>query len=677
MSDPELLWRVAAYLLSFHSLALGAWALAELGLPDLAPLHLRLLTLAAGQLVLTALLVQSLGLCGWLNAPAYFAASLLPGLAAQYFLRRRWPQRSLFRLLGSALRLWLAAPAWGLGLLGAAFVFFLAGRFLRLPEDIDALSLHGPLIVEWVQQGRVLLESHWNYPQCWEYQFVPLFLLLRSDILAAVPSLVAIGALLLAMRALAAELRLPGQVGLGLAWLAASLTVVWRDTFKNDTLFAVALLLGLLAARRAARGLAGNGLPLLLALFLILGTKPSGFLYAGLLAAGYLCALRVGGARRDPGWPRGGGRWRLALLGLLVLASAAAVQLENFLEHGNPVYPVRFAVAGFELFPGPATVEGTSVLEHLGHAETFRAALDGGRLIAGAEWPILLLLLGAALALSAAGLLRRRQAWGFAELLPWVTALLWALFAATPWSCGYHRLNWDYLATGNSFRYAIAPLGLTWLVAALLLKRFLGRRPLAGLARAAPPLLVAWKWQGLGLWQGLGGPLALALVAVAVAAAAAVALGLRRAWPLLAAGRKRRRHAAVALVALILAGAFAWARWVAATREDFWLPGYREAWTRLWREAPSGVVVAVNQPRLHFRYWLYGPNFSNRLAAVQIGKGRGGRIPETAEYLYAEKPGEAELEELIAALEGRGWQTLARPADGSGVLLGRRPGAPR
>ncbi len=58
--------------------------------------------------------------------------------------------------------------------------------------------------------------------------------------------------------------------------------------------------------------------------------------------------------------------------------------------------------------------------------------------------------------------------------------MLWGLFAATPWSCGYHRLSWDYLATGNAFRYAIAPFCLTYLVAALLLKRLLGGRRLAG-----------------------------------------------------------------------------------------------------------------------------------------------------------------------------------------------------
>ncbi len=106
---------------------------------------------------------------------------------------------------GARLRLWVVAPACGLGWLGAGFLLFLAGRFLVLSEDIDALSLHGPMIVEWVQSGRVALQSHWNYPQCWEYQFVPGFPCCAATCSRSCPACWPSAALLLAVRALAAR----------------------------------------------------------------------------------------------------------------------------------------------------------------------------------------------------------------------------------------------------------------------------------------------------------------------------------------------------------------------------------------------------------------------------------------------------------------------------------------
>lgn len=680
MSDAELLGRVAAYLLSCHALGLAAWALADALLPRSSRVSLRLLATLAGQMALTAVVVQTLGLVGLLRAPLLVGVCLLAGGAAAYLRRERRPLRSFARLLGEAFRLWLVAPGWVLGPLTLVVLALLGDAFFALPRDVDALAMHGPLIAEWVGSGRVGFDSRWSYPLVWEYQFVPGYLLLRSDALVLVPGLSALAGLLLALRELARRLHLGGRAAHLAALLCVASPVLWRESLKSDPVFAMAQLLGILAIERASRGGRGSFWLLQLALFLVLGTKASGFFYAGLLGvlwlAVWLAAWLAAGRRRAERRPWGALLARGLLFTLAFQATAAAVQARNLIEHGNPMYPLLWRLGNIVLLDGPSDAAGTSLLEAAGRRETWAALYAGGRIAAGPEWPVLLLLLAACggYALYAGGRIAggrqraSRRGLTFLALLA-AAGLLWASFAATPWVLALAPGSTLYLSSGQSLRFAIAPLGLSYLVAAALLQHLLGRRIFGLALPAACLMLVLGKWHGFGVytlsWTGLGQ--LLAAWAAAALAIAAGRLALRPARPALRAALR------AAPAALALAGLVLYAKHVEVFHRPSWIPAYREVWTTVWNEVPAGSVIAISDSRTLFRYVLYGPRFENRLEPVQLGRlGDRGEVPAGVRYLYFfVGPRRAELEPAIANLGARGWRSLAIAGDGRGALLVR------
>lgn len=671
MSPAELLVGLAACLLSGLSLGLVSFMLAESALPATARIGLRLAAIVAGKMAICSILVQTLGIFGLLQVSWYLAASLAPGIAVLWFWRAKRPLHAAFRLLQRACRLWLVAPPWGVGWLGALCLLYLAKRCLFLPRDIDALTLHGPMIAEWVSTGHVALSSSWNYPQCWEYQFVPAFLLLRSDTLVAIPSLLAAVAIALAVRELAARLALGGRTGHLLALLVATMPVVWRETLKNDSIFAFALLIGILAVDRAARRLPGSFWLFQLSAFLIFGTKPSGFLYVGLVAVAYLAAFWINAERRATTTGSGSFLAGLAYFAFFQ-ASALAVQLKNFFVNGSPVYPLRLELLGRVIFDGTGDLAGTSILDNLGQAEVWRQLKQGGDWGVGAESVLLPPLLLAALisALAAAfrrfsGRLAPKAGATLAWLLPPAAALLWCLFLATPWSAGPSRGSWQYLGSGESLRYAIAPLALTYLVAAQLAQRLLGRRTLAPLLALAFPLLVFEKWDHRNLFAD--GRVFLWSFAAVWLLVAVVGRGLGRSRALTRIGPPARIVASFVLV-LVLTASFA--GWVEGIRERRWVKPFRPVWTAVHRRIPPGSTIGTNDPSAGYRYFLYGPRFENRIAVVDLGAGDGGKIPEQFDYfyLYARK-GEEDRRQLIEALGRSGWKVLALPEDGRAALL--------
>lgn len=674
MNPEELVWGTAAYLLSSLSLGLASWALVEKVLPRPARLGLRLAAVFALQLALCSLLVQTLGLCGLLEAGWYLGASLLPGIAVLGLQREKRPLAAFLRALRRLFRLWVGAPAWGLGWIGALFLLYLARRFFFLPRDVDALTLHGPLIVEWIESGRVALASFWNYPQCWEYQFVPAFLLLRSEVLVAIPALLAVIALALAVRELAARLALGGRTGHLLALLVALMPIVWREALKSDPVFAFALLLGILAVDRAARRLAGGFWLLQLAIFLVLGTKPSGFIYAGVLAAAYLAALYLTRGRRPPTESKRAASWLAGAAAVMMLqGSAAAVQLRNFVASGNPFHPLRFEILGRTLFEGPVDLGGTSILENSGNGEVWRQFLSGGRLMVGEEWPLLPLLLAAALLwvlvaacrrLATGRRWERSAALGLA--LPPVALLLWILFLATPWSSGRSLGAFQYAGSGSSLRYAIAPLALTFLSAAALARRFLGRRTLYLVLLAAFPLLIWGRWSHL---QAFGQPRFFLGALLAVLLLAGLDRIARHRRFLAAAGERAKIATTLALALLLL---LACALSAEQMREKFWVRPYKPIWRQVYDHLPPGARIGISDPRAANRYFLYGRRLGNMLIPVDLDAGGSSAIPPDVDYVYVATRGEGH-EQPVDTLTRQGWQVLARSEDQRGTLLGRQP----
>jgi hypothetical protein len=673
MSDPELWVRVAAYLLSSYALGLASFAIARWALPASSRAGLLLLATLAGQLVLCAVVVQTLGLLGLLRTLPYLAVTLAAGAGVTWLGRAWQPNRALWRLTRCAFRLWFAAPGLAAGWLALLFLLFLAQRYLALPRDVDALSLHAPPIVAWIQSGVVTFGSEWNYPLVWEYQFAPGFLLLRSDALVVLPALLGIATLLLAVRELASRLRLGGQLGQAVALLVITLPVVWRDPMKNDPLFAGALLLGLFALDRVARGAAGAFWLLHLACFLILGTKPSGFLYAALLlgAAAVLFLLR----RSRPDAPACS--WKMALLAgsatVLLLASASAVQIDNGWRHGNPTYPIRLQIGEWVLFPGPGNLAGSSILDNACSLETWRQLLVGA-LSQGVETPWLALLLAATLLRSLAAGWRAGRARSVpraaaltALALPWAAALLWLLYLATPWSYSNVAGTRIFLVHGASLRYALAPLALCYLLAASLLRPWLRSARAWRLLTLGVVLLIGWKWAGPRL---LGSEVRLAWLLLG---AAMLPAGLTRALAgRRLAGRWRSPGVPVVAAALALVVAMLYIGYVERRRPNHWPAGRWEVAAYVWGQVPPGSIIGISRAEAYYRFQLHGPGLANRLVPVALGADGELPVADGIAYLYVAAE-HIDLARTLAGVERHGWRRVALAADGSGALLARAP----
>lgn len=673
MNALELLLRVVAVLLSHYSFALAGWALTEIFLPRSARLGLRLLLIVSSQFVFCAILVQALGLAGLLRAPVFLAASLVPGLLVIGLKWKYQPQRAFFRLLGRAFRLWVLAPRWGTGFLALLFLIFLAKTLFALPQGVDALTLHGPMVVQWVKDGTVTLESRWNYPQSWEYQFAANFLLAGSDLLALLPGVFCLLALLLAVHELAARFAIRGYRGYVLSLLVITQPVLWRDTMKGDPALAVALLLGILAVERAARGRRGSFWAIQPALFLAFGTKANGFVFVALLAVLYLLFL---GFYRGP-WPTWR-RWALFfLLTASLQASALLVQAKNLIVHGNPIYPVRLEVAGRVLFDGAAPVAGSSILDNGGRLETWNLFLSGGTRIVGPEWPLLL----AGLPIVSLWILTRLLPWwrrrglrpGELTLLALVpmTLLLWVLFLATPWTCNLSPGICNFLITGISLRFGIAPICLTYLLLAWGVRRLFSPRILLHLLLLATPALIFVKWHRSLLWTDL--PLFLVKLFGAYLLATLLArltiLFLRPRAGLLARLRPVAPWASLAALVLVV---FLHARQVQQSRPRIWQTPLADFWQTAHYEMPAGQRIAINHPMAQLRYLLFGGRFQHDLLLVRAGE----TVPDDVRYFYYVAGSGKLLAQASERFAAQGWRQVSGPVSRRGALFAREGAEP-
>ena len=663
----ELLAGVVAYLLSTGSLLFAGWAIADRFLPREARVGLRLLLILLVQFWLCAVLVQTLGFFGLLTPPIYLVASLVPGLIGIW---AEWHKRPLtsWRLLERVWRAWVVAPRFAVGWLAAGLVLVLAQNLFALPQNMDALSLHGPLVVEWIQSGRVALESHWNYPQVWEYQFAANFLLTGSDVLAIVPGLLVVAALLLALRELAQRLRLTGYAAFALSLAGIALPLLWRDTMKGDPVFALGLLACLLALERGARGRRGAFLLLQAGLFLVIGAKASGFFYAFWVLAAWV-GIEAAAGRVD---------FRQLARGLAATAavqiSALATQLNSLFVHGNPVYPVRLELDGRELLPGPLSLAGTSVLDHAGEWETWRLFLFGGLKTVGPEWPLLLLLLPIFFVWLIRELWQVRFRWrGLAagDLLPagiWGGSLfLLFLYAATPWTCNLREGPCVVLGSGASLRFAIAPICLLYLLLGAGLRRVVPRKHLPRLLALALPLLVFFKWRAqlplLGGAFGLQDWIGSAVLAAFLLIGLGVLFRRPRKIPVWIPG--------TALILLFWAHALR----VEATRFSWWAPSHQDVWIRAHREIPPGSAVGNNDRARRLTYLFVGPRLENRIVQVPLDRQNidPRQIPDSIHHFFYYANQKQELERALQAFAREGWQLWAETMNNRGAFFSRSP----
>jgi Dolichyl-phosphate-mannose-protein mannosyltransferase len=335
----------------------------------------------AAALLAATLLPATLGLLGRASGPV---CALLLLAAVHASVRRRpagadpppRPDREplMSRLLGRAGLVlaggWSLAAAWYASAIPSA--------------GLDSLTFHLPVSVRWMQTGTIWrvdqylpLFANGYYPQNGDALNLALIEPFRSDAFVRVLSALSLPVLVLAVYALARELRAPR----GAAWLGAALVgslpitvLTAEEGAKTDLWCVAALTVAGLFLLRHLRSRSGDDLLLgALALGLGFGTKWYGVTAAVVIAVAWAGARvwqrpRAGVALRDAGavaavCALGGGLWLV----------------RNWVESGNPLFPARVGVAGLTLFDAPADAirdcAGFTVADYAGNGEVLRHVL--------------------------------------------------------------------------------------------------------------------------------------------------------------------------------------------------------------------------------------------------------------------------------------------------------------
>ena len=260
----------------------------------------------------------------------------------------------------------LRADRWLLLLLlvaAAEVLWRLTIAYLMPPYAADALWYHLTTVAGWLQEDQIGPSdlSIWStvYPYNGELLFTWPALLLGDDTFVDAVQLpfAIVGSVAVAGIGRTAGLSTRGAAAAGCLFLLAPIVLSQTTANYTDLTFIAFFLscfyfvLRFVADLQAPGG--GNFAHILLAGLaggLALGTKVLGVIYLGVLAlvlVGHLFASRLGG--------RINGRrfvWSLMLFVVPVLALGSYHYVETWIRFGNPLYPVRIAAFGIELFNG-------------------------------------------------------------------------------------------------------------------------------------------------------------------------------------------------------------------------------------------------------------------------------------------------------------------------------------
>jgi hypothetical protein len=310
---------------------------------------------------------------------------------------------------------------------------------------------------------------------------------------------------------------------------------------------------------------------------------------------------------RRPGWPLARGA---AILAGLAAACGGVWYARNWVESGNPAFPVKVELFGVTVLDAPRDTAreaaGFTIAGYLDDPSVWREhLLDTYLQILGP--PALMLVLGA---LAAAVVASRRPRDGRALALAAASALLAVAYALTPYSA--QGAQGFPVFAGPNTRYALPALLAAAPLAALALGRLGARRPWAGAAVQVLALVAV----GDGLRRAFDvGAVRLLAGAAVVASAAALAAAVR-------AGSRRlpasaRAPAAAGAAVLALAGLGAAAR---HDEREFDRGRYRAVdatFDWVLRNAPAHRRIALAGNWSHGiapPFPMFGPRLRNRVA---------------------------------------------------------------
>ncbi|HEY8467028.1 MAG TPA: phospholipid carrier-dependent glycosyltransferase [Solirubrobacterales bacterium] len=335
--------------------------------------------------------------------------------------------------------------AWvGAGLTGLFFLAFVANQIVVPVGSIDFGTFHLPNVIRWMQSGSIWQVDNFlpavapgNYPNNGDVLLLAFVLPWHNDFLAHGAMWAAYALTGLAMFALARRLGASLPVALMAACLLLAIPAVAVSAMRQsltDSLMLFGFAAGLLFLVRHHRSGATAELVLAgLALGLSFGTKWYGVSSVAIVVAVWALARLLAG--------RGLGtvlRQGAALVGLIALAGGVWL-LRNWIESGNPVFPVRVAPFGVEIFAAPPDVTreqfGFTIADYLTDATAWREFILP-QLRSFLAAPAGLALVGGLAALAVAVVRRGARGRGVALALAACCALLLAAYTITPYTAG-------------------------------------------------------------------------------------------------------------------------------------------------------------------------------------------------------------------------------------------------
>jgi len=418
--------------------------------PSLADLGLSLLAL---WVIVEALVVTSLGLASRLFLPDLLLAEAAVFTAGVVMLRRR--RGAAVRRLVGAVRArvaeiaeWSFTDRWLVSLV-SGMAILLCLQELGLPTDnYDSLAYQLPRVVEWYQQGTILMQpAQWagwinSYPYAWSTVLFLMVAPVGHDQLILLPNLAAwllLGLAVYGLARLAGGYRTAGLAAAAFAMLMP-LSVINVHSAHNDLPLGALFLSSVYWSIRGWREQRpSSALLALAAAGMMLGTKTSGVGYFALLGGLWTCLALM--ALRERGFDRSlftalCCRPVLAALSLASLGVlGASWYISNALLTGNPLGFFEVTLFGRVVWKGAVTrlfVAQTSLLGNFRLADWrhWSLLLDAVRDYPG--WPGMMLL-GGVVFVPRAWSRRREERQTIVLVLALCVASLY-LYVAGPWS---------------------------------------------------------------------------------------------------------------------------------------------------------------------------------------------------------------------------------------------------
>jgi hypothetical protein len=510
--------------------------------------------------------------------------------------------------------------SWALAAIGAGAVavYWLAHAVDQggvAAQQVDMTTFHLPGVARWIQSGTYWqidqLQPHWSngtYPNTSDVVLLGAILPFDSDFLVRLVNYPALVMTAAATYALARELSAPAapSVLFGALFVAFPIVTTWAVDGLADTLMLAGFGAGILFLLRQRRTRARADLVLAgIGLGLSLGTK----WYAATAMAVVVGVWVVAGLVERKGWRTVLGQ-AAAMTGI-VAAVGGFWLLRNWVELGNPLYPVEVRLGGVTVFDAPRDLPremgGRTLAGYLDDPTVWRRVL----------WPNLLyvmswgaMLVWLALPVCGALALARRRASDARESGAVFLCLVIAAGVATAY------LLTPYSAMGFDGQPSLAGVNARYVAPALLLAAALAAWGSGRLGRARPLLeLLALA----GLVDAVRRnpsvpPSAVAVGVVAVAAGATLAILVARQRARETLWRSPRAFAAAAASVVLLFVALVvqerrfnddrYARAEAPTR---WVNAHAPAGRRIGIVGEGGGAYSMFGPRLGNEVEYVGP----------------------------------------------------------------------